>query len=154
MFTDDFTRYKVGYLLKRKSEAFPRLKEYKALVEKQQGKVIRNRRPDGGGEYTSNEFCHLLQQERMEIQRTTPYTPQSNGVSKRANRTIIGTTRALLHAVSAPKQYCVEAAMTAIYVRNGLPTRAIQTRFTLYELWHGRKPIYKHLRVWGCVAYA
>jgi len=35
MFLDDFTRYNVGYLLKRKSEAFARFKEYKALVEKQ-----------------------------------------------------------------------------------------------------------------------
>jgi len=53
MFTDDFTRYKVGYLLKRKSEAFARFKEYKALVEKQQGKLIRKLRTIGGGEYTS-----------------------------------------------------------------------------------------------------
>jgi len=61
MFTDDFTRYKVRYLLKCKLEAFARFKEYTALVEKQQGKVIRKLRTDGGGEYTSNEFCHLLQ---------------------------------------------------------------------------------------------
>jgi len=44
--------------------------------------------------------------------------------------------------------------MTAIYVRNRLPTRAIQTGFTPYELWLGRKPTYEHLQVWGCVAYA
>jgi len=104
MFTDDFTRYNVGYLLKRKSEAFARFKEYKALVEKQQGKVIRKLHTNRGAEYTSNESCHLLQQEGIQIQRMKPYTPQSNGVSERANRTIIGTTRALLHAVSAPNQ--------------------------------------------------
>jgi len=44
--------------------------------------------------------------------------------------------------------------MTVIYVRNPLPTPAIQTRFTRYELWQGRKPIYEHLRVWSCVANA
>jgi len=44
--------------------------------------------------------------------------------------------------------------MTVIYVRNRLPTGVIQTCFIPYELWHGRKPIYEHLRVWGCVAYA
>jgi len=73
MFTDDFTKYKVGYLLKCTSEAFARFKEYKALVEKQQleGKVIRKLRTDGRGEYTSNEFGHLLQQEGIEISRTT-----------------------------------------------------------------------------------
>jgi len=154
MFTDDFTRYMVGHLLKRNLEAFARFKEYKALVEKQQGKVIRKLCTDRGGEYTSNEFCHLLQQEGIVIQSTIPYTPQSNGVSERANCTIIGTMRALLQAVSAPKEYWAEAAMTALYVHNRLPTCAIQTGFTPYELWHGRKPIYEHLWVWGCVAYA
>jgi len=49
MFTGDFTRYKVGYLLKRKSEAFACFQEYKALVENQQGKVIRKLRTDSGG---------------------------------------------------------------------------------------------------------
>ena len=134
LFTDYFTRYKVSYVLKRKLEAFACFKEYKALVEKQQGKVIRKLRTDGGEEYRSNEFCHLLQQEGIEIQRMTPDTPQSNGVSERANHTIIGTTRALLHAGSAPKQYWAEAAMPVIYVCNRLPTRAIQTGLTPYEL--------------------
>ena len=41
MFTDDFSRYRVGYLLKQKSEAFARFQEYKAMAEKQQGKPIR-----------------------------------------------------------------------------------------------------------------
>jgi len=44
--------------------------------------------------------------------------------------------------------------MTVIYVRNPLPTPAIQTGFTPYELWQGRKHIYEHLRVWSCVANA
>jgi len=92
LFTDDFTRYKVGYALKKKSDALKCFKEYKALVEKLHGKPIQKLRTDGGGKYTSNEFCHFLREEGIEAQRTTPYTPQSNGVSERANRTIIGTT--------------------------------------------------------------
>jgi len=58
MFTDDFTRYKVGYRLKRKFEAFACIKEYKALVVKQQGMVIRSLRPDGG---VSHPPCPLIQ---------------------------------------------------------------------------------------------
>jgi len=155
IFTDNFTRYKVGYSPKCQSQAFSPFKEYnKDLVEKQQGKVIRKLGRNGGGEYTSNEFCHPLQQEGIEIQRTTPYTPQSNGVSERANRTIIGTTHAFLHSVSAPKQYWAAEAMTVIYVHNRLPTSTIQTGFTPYELWHGRKLIYEQLWIWDCVAYA
>ena len=153
MFTDDYTRFKIGYLIKRKSEALMCFKDYKALAEKHHGKPIRKLRTDGGGEYTSNEFSYLLKEEGIEAQRTTPYTPQSNGMSKRANTTIIGTTRALLHAVNAPKEYWGEAAMTAIYMRNRLPTKVLAKGGTPYELWFGRKPAYVNLRIWGCLAY-
>jgi len=44
--------------------------------------------------------------------------------------------------------------MTAIYVPNRLPTRAIWDGFTPYELWHQKKPTYNHLCVWGCIPYA
>jgi len=55
-FIDDFIRYKVGYLVKHKSVAFACFKEYRALVEKEQGKVIQKLCTHGGGEDTSNEF--------------------------------------------------------------------------------------------------
>ena len=60
MFTDDFTRFKVGYLMKRKSEALRCFKDYKALAEKHHGSLVHKLRTDGGGEYTSREFSHLL----------------------------------------------------------------------------------------------
>jgi len=153
MFTDDFTRFKIGYLIKCKSEALMCFKDYKALAEKHHGKLVCKLRTNGGGEYTSSEFGHLLKQEGIEAQRTTPYTPQSNGTSEQANRTIIGTTRALLHAVNAPKEFWGEAAMTAIYVCNRLPTKALAGRQTPHDMWFGKKLSYKNLRVWGCLAY-
>ncbi|KAG0644323.1 hypothetical protein HOY80DRAFT_1029960 [Tuber brumale] len=42
--------------------------------------------------------------------------------------------------------------MTAIYVRNRLPTPAITTRCTPYKLRYGKKPQYPHLRIGGCLA--
>jgi len=146
MFMDDFIRYKVCYLLKCKSEAFACFKEYKTLMEKQQGKVIKKLRTDKAWEYTSNQFCHLLRQDRIEMQRITSYMPQSNRVSERSNSTVIGTRGALLHTVNAPKFYLADAAMPAIYVQNQLPTRTIQPGFTPFDLWHGRKPTYEHLQ--------
>jgi len=76
MFTDYFTRFQIGYLIKRKSEALTCFMDYKALAEKHDGKPVRKLRTDGAGEYTSNEFSHLLKQEGIEAQRTTPCTPQ------------------------------------------------------------------------------
>jgi hypothetical protein len=43
--------------------------------------------------------------------------------------------------------------VTAIYILNRLPTKALNGR-TSYEAWHGRKLAVSHLRVFGCLAFA
>jgi len=105
LFMDDFTRYKVGYTLKKNSEALKCFKGYKVRVETQHGLHLEKPWTDAGGEYTSNEFCHFLHEEGIEAQRMTPYTPQSNGVCQSANRTIIGTTHLLIQAICGPKEF-------------------------------------------------
>ena len=42
--------------------------------------------------------------------------------------------------------------LTAVYLRNRLPTRALNG-VTPYEAWRGDKPDLSHLKVWGCLAY-
>jgi hypothetical protein len=43
--------------------------------------------------------------------------------------------------------------MTAVYVKNVSPTRALDRKLggTPYEAWHGKQPDVKHLRVFGCL---
>lgn len=53
MFIDDFTRKTWVYLLKTKDEAFAYFKEFKAMVKKQSGYVIKKLQSDKGGEYMS-----------------------------------------------------------------------------------------------------
>ena len=48
--------------------------------------------------------------------------------------------------------YQGEALKSAVYLTNRVPTKA--TMKTPYELWMGKKPSLKHLRVWGCPAEA
>ena len=55
-FTDDYSRYCKIYLLKKKSEALEKFKEYKASVENEFEMKIKALRADRGGEYLSNEF--------------------------------------------------------------------------------------------------
>ena len=50
-FTDDYSRYGHIYLLKHKSEAIDKFKEYKLEVEKQLGLSIKHLNNDRGGEY-------------------------------------------------------------------------------------------------------
>jgi hypothetical protein len=39
-----------------------------------------------------------------------------------------------------------------MYVLNRSPTKGVVGK-TLYEAWHGRKPVVHHLRTFGCIAY-
>ena len=43
-----------------------------------------------------------------------------------------------------------EALVSANYLLNKIPRK--ERDETPYELWMGRKPSYKYLRVWGCLA--
>ena len=53
IFTDDLSRYGYVYLMRHKSEAFEKFKEFRHEVEKQIGKPIKVLQSDRGGEYLS-----------------------------------------------------------------------------------------------------
>ncbi|KAL4290791.1 hypothetical protein GQ457_14G015240 [Hibiscus cannabinus] len=88
-FTDDFSRYGYIYLMRHKSEALGRFKEFKNEVQNQNGKSIKALRSDRGGEYLSQDFDELLKECEIISQLTPPGTPQWNGVSERRNRTLL-----------------------------------------------------------------
>ena len=55
-FIDDYSQFGYVYLMKYKSEAFEKFKEFRHEVEKQLDKSIKTIRSDRGGEYLSQEF--------------------------------------------------------------------------------------------------
>jgi hypothetical protein len=61
--------------------------------------------------------------------------------------------RALLKQRGMPAVFWREAVVTAIYMFNRSPTKALNGS-TLYEAWHGRKPAVSHLRVFDCLAFS
>ena len=95
-FIDDFSRNTSLYFLKKKSEVFSKFKEYKALVENQTGKKIKVLRSDNGGEFCEKEFEKFCRECGIARQKTTPYTPQQNGVAERMNRSLMEKARSML----------------------------------------------------------
>ncbi|KAM7516070.1 hypothetical protein LguiA_005653 [Lonicera macranthoides] len=89
----------------------------------------------------------------IEHQLTAPYTPQQNGVVERKNRTIMEMARCLLHDKGLPKEFWAEAANTAVFLLNRLPTKALQKR-TPFEAWHGYKPQLLNLKTFGCLCFS
>ena len=102
-FTDDYSRYGYVYLMRHKSEAFDKFREYKTEAEKQLGVHIKQLRSDRGGEYLSGEFKSYLAQEGIISQLSSPGTPQQNGVSERRNRTLLDMVRSMLSYSSLPE---------------------------------------------------
>nr|GEV32147.1 putative retrotransposon protein [Tanacetum cinerariifolium] len=105
-FTDDFSRYGYVYLLKHKHEVFETFKVFQKEVENQLGKTIKSIRSDRGGEYMSQEFLDHLKDHEIIAHRTSPYTPQHNGVSERRNRTLLDMVKKTPYEVwhgKAPK---------------------------------------------------
>ena len=58
-------------------------------MENQLENKIKCVRSDRGEEYFSNEFDLLCSENGIILERTPPYSPQSNGVAERKNRTLM-----------------------------------------------------------------
>ena len=95
-FTDDFSRFGWVYLMRYKSEAFEKFREFKNEVKKQSRKNIKTLRSYRGGEYLSTEFTQFLKDNGILAQLTPPYTPQMNRVSKRRNRTMLDMVQSMM----------------------------------------------------------
>jgi len=97
IFIDDFSRKTRIYYLKHKYEAFDMFKEFNALIENQTRKKIKIFKFDNGGEYISDKFIDFCKKEGIKKETIVPYNPEHNGVTKRKNKSIVDTSRAMLH---------------------------------------------------------
>lgn len=149
-FIDDYSKFCYVYLLKTKDEVLDKFKIYKAEVENQLGSTLKTLRSDRGGEYTSNELTQFCQEHGIVHQVTAPYSPQSNGVAERKNRTLMNMVNAMLSESGAPENLWGEALLTACNILNKIPPK--HSDKIPYELFKLRKPNLLILRVWGCLA--
>ena len=83
-----------------------------------------------------------------------PYTPQQNGIAERYNRMIVEMARTMVNHTGLPLSFWVEAINTVVYICNRCISRALGETMTPHKLWTGSKPNMKHLKMFGCNAYA
>jgi transposase InsO family protein len=153
-FIDDYSRFTWVAITSNKSgdTLLNQFVRYKVWAERYTGFQVKALRTDGGGEYNNDRFTTYLTVMGIQREMSTARTPQQNGVAERANRTIMEAARSMLHASGLPYTFWEHAVMTAVYLRNRSPTKAL-TDATPYEAWRGEKPDLSHLRVFGCRAY-
>eukprot|EP00253_Pinus_taeda_P009597 PITA_09597 len=130
--------------LKKKSKFFDRFKEFKALVENQTEKKIKVLRTDNDGEFCSKEFEEFYKKCGITWQKTTPYTPQQNGVSERMNKMLMERARTMLSGAGLGQEFLVEVVETAYYLVNRSPSSTLEDK-TPQEVWTGKKPSLSHM---------
>ena len=121
-------------------------------MENQIDKRINVLRTDNGGEFCGNEFEEFYKKCGISRQKTTPYTPQQNGVAKRMNMTLMEKSRSMLSGARLGQEFWAEAVSTTCYLVNRSPSSALDDT-NRHEVWSGKKPSLQHLRVFGCDAY-
>nr|AAP44618.1 putative polyprotein [Oryza sativa Japonica Group] len=131
-------------------EALRYFKTYKAEVENQLERKIKRLRSDRGGEYFSNEFTSFCEEFGIIHEMTPPYSPQSNGVAERKNRTLTEMVNAMLDTAGLSKEWWGEAVLTACHVLNKIPMK--HKEVTPFEEWERKKLNLSYLRTWGCLA--
>jgi hypothetical protein len=137
-------------------------KSFKAEVDLQLNKRIKQVRSNRGGEYYSRydgsreqcqgPFVKFLEKNGIVPQYTMPGSPAMNGIAERRNHTLMEMVRSMLSHTILPLSLWGEALKAAAYILNRVPTKTANK--TPYELWTGRKPSLQHFRIWGCLAEA
>uniref|UniRef100_H3GST5 Integrase catalytic domain-containing protein n=1 Tax=Phytophthora ramorum TaxID=164328 RepID=H3GST5_PHYRM len=141
-----------GFCLRAKSESEDCIKTYVTKVQTQFGKKVKFVRHDGAREFATNSLKAFYEVEGIEQQTTVPYAHQTNGTAERAIQTTVTIGRSMLHHAKLDKCFWAEAAMTAIYVKNRLPSPKVEHK-TPFEIVYKSKPSVKHMRVFGCQTY-
>ena len=153
LFKDDFSRYRRVYFMKEKSEVSSKLEEMLAEA-RTSGNTVKELLSDNGLEFDNEKVRKILQQHGVKQRLITPYTPQQNGCAERDNRTLVEAARAMLYAHSnLPKRLWAELVNTAAYIINRTGVSAVEGK-SPFELWFGKKPSIKHLKVIGTTCYA
>lgn len=139
LFTDYFSGCRTVYFLKQKSEVADIFQEFTNHLRTETGQQVHTLRADNEGEFTGQPFRKWLSHNGIRFKTSAPHTLEQNGVSEKANRTIMEATRGLIHSRNIPLELLGEAIACAVSMLNHVPTKTApntpyQTGFKLNRM--------------------
>ena len=85
-------------------------------------------RIDNPVECCSKEFVEFCKKCGIARQKTTPYTPEQNGVVERMNKTLIERARSMLNGAGLGQEFWVEVVEAACYLVNRSPSSVLEDK--------------------------
>jgi hypothetical protein len=151
--TEDYSKLSQVSLMKTKDAAHNNVLNSMARLENMCGERTQAVRTDRGGEFINKALDIAYKERGIAREPTAPYSPQSNGVAERLNRTLEESARAMLvdAGMNGDSAHWGSAIELANYIRNrsvavGAPAG------TPWESFTGKKPDVSNLRVFGAQA--
>lgn len=145
---DDYSRFHHITLLKKKSDAYGAIYEFKQLMENQLEKKLKIIRSDNGGEFNNAPMSEMCAESGVQQQLTTPYCPKQNSVAERAMGTVKQLARTLLIDRNLGANFWPFAAMYSVKIKNHLPCSAIDFDIP-YERFYNQPANYSKLKRFG-----
>ena len=96
MIVDDYTRYTWVVFLVNKSNVFATFKSFIKRIHNEYETTIKKVRSDNGSEFKNTRVDDLCDEFGIRHKFLAKYTPQSNGLVERKNRTLIDMARSML----------------------------------------------------------
>ena len=106
------------FFLVDKSDVFATFKSFVKSVHNEFEVTIKKVRSDNGSEFKNTRIDELCDEFGIRHQFSLKYTPQSNGLVERKNRTLIDMARSILSEYNVKDSFWVEAINTACYCSN------------------------------------
>jgi len=156
-FLNEATHYAYAVPIQNKSSETVKkvFTQWIVAVERETGSKLKRLRTDGGGE-CQGELTPILEALSIKHEPTPPRTPELNGKAERLNRTLNDTVRVMLIHANMPHSFWAEAMATAVYLKNHLPSVAIDDDIP-FQRWF-QKPLNSKelnlLKPFGCIVYS
>ena len=152
-FIDDFSRVTWLYLMKSHSEVFSHFSPFYAEIQTQFHVTVQTLRSDNAKEYLSEPFQSFMLQHVILHQISCVDTPSQSGVSKRKNRHLLETVRALLFQMNVPKHFWDDAVSTACFFINRMPSLVLNWATPYHRLFPNNPLFPIAPKVFGCTCF-
>jgi hypothetical protein len=150
--TDDHSKAKFVFPLKRKSDAVTEFKKWLVWAERMSDRRLKCVRSDNAKELTEGGMKALFNELGIETEVTLPYEHEQNGMAERANRTLEEKARCLLMDAGLEQKYWADALRAAAFLANRSPAKG--EKVVPIESFSGIKPDLSGVRVFGSICYA